>query len=143
MIQKKHLEWLRRTDNLKKLWHLLIKVCMKHKDWLLITERGLLVLDAVAEGISGHAARNEGVNALYIALDDIQMLRSYTFGKVSPIMGKVHLNVTQINAGTAHNVIPDRCTFVVDIRPTEQHTILLGEKTHHRHQAGGCRSQSS
>ena len=87
-----------------------------------ISERGLLVLDAVAEGISGHAARNEGVNALYIALDDIQMLRSYTFGKVSPIMGKVHLNVTQINAGTAHNVIPDRCTFVVDIRPTEQYT---------------------
>lgn len=87
-----------------------------------ISERGLLVLDAVAEGLSGHAARNEGVNALYIALDDIQKLRSFSFDKVSPIMGKVHLNVTQINAGTAHNVIPDRCTFVVDIRPTEQYT---------------------
>lgn len=87
-----------------------------------ISERGLLVLDAVAEGISGHAARNEGVNALYIALDDIQKLRSFSFDKVSPIMGKVHLNVTQINAGTAHNVIPDRCTFVMDIRPTEQYT---------------------
>lgn len=87
-----------------------------------ISERGLLVLDAVAEGISGHAARNEGVNALYIALEDIQKLRSFSFDKVSPIMGKVHLNVTQINAGTAHNVIPDRCTFVVDIRPTEQYT---------------------
>lgn len=87
-----------------------------------ISERGLLVLDAVAEGVSGHAARNEGVNALYIALDDIQKLRSHTFEKVSPVMGKVHLNVTQINAGTAHNVIPDRCTFVVDIRPTEQYT---------------------
>lgn len=87
-----------------------------------ISERGLLVLDAVAEGLSGHAARNEGVNALYIALDDIQKLRSFSFDKVSPIMGKVHLNVTQIKAGTAHNVIPDRCTFVVDIRPTEQYT---------------------
>ena len=87
-----------------------------------ISERGLLVLDALAEGISGHAARNEGVNALYIALEDIQKLRSFSFDKVSPIMGKVHLNVTQINAGTAHNVIPDRCTFVVDIRPTEQYT---------------------
>lgn len=87
-----------------------------------ISERGLLVLDGVAEGLSGHAARNEGVNALYIALDDIQKLRSFSFDKVSPIMGKVHLNVTQINAGTAHNVIPDRCTFVVDIRPTEQYT---------------------
>ena len=87
-----------------------------------ISERGLLVLDAEAKGVSGHAARNEGENALYIALDDIQTLRSYSFEKVSPIMGKVHLNVTQINAGTAHNVIPDRCTFVVDIRPTEQYT---------------------
>lgn len=87
-----------------------------------ISERGLLVLDAEAKGVSGHAARNEGENALYIALDDIQTLRSYSFDKVSPIMGKVHLNVTQINAGTAHNVIPDRCTFVVDIRPTEQYT---------------------
>ncbi len=87
-----------------------------------ISERGLLVLDAEAKGVSGHAARNEGENAIYIALDDIQTLRSYSFDKVSPIMGKVHLNVTQINAGTAHNVIPDRCTFVVDIRPTEQYT---------------------
>lgn len=87
-----------------------------------ISERGLLVLDAEAKGVSGHAARNEGENALYIALDDIQTLRSYSFDKVSPIMGKVHLNVTQINAGTAHNVIPDSCTFVVDIRPTEQYT---------------------
>lgn len=86
------------------------------------SERGLLVIDGTAKGVSGHAARNEGVNALYIALDDIQALRSHKFSKVSPIMGDVHLNVTQINAGTAHNVIPDRCTFVVDVRPTEQYT---------------------
>ena len=85
-------------------------------------ERGLLVIDATAHGISGHAARNEGENALYIALEDISKLRSYVFGKVSPRMGKVNLNVTQINAGTAHNVIPDRCDFVIDIRPTEQYT---------------------
>ena len=87
-----------------------------------IAERGLLVIDAMAEGVSGHAARNEGVNALYIALEDIQALRSHKFEKVSPRMGKVHLNVTQINAGTAHNVIPDRCSFVIDVRPTEQYT---------------------
>ena len=87
-----------------------------------IAERGLLVIDAVAEGVSGHAARNEGVNALYIALEDIQALRNHIFEKVSPRMGKVNLNVTQINAGTAHNVIPDRCSFVIDIRPTEQYT---------------------
>ena len=84
-------------------------------------ERGLLVIDATAHGISGHAARNEGKNALYIALEDIDKLRKHTFEKVSPRMGKVNLNVTQINAGSAHNVIPDRCDFVIDIRPTEQY----------------------
>ena len=85
-------------------------------------ERGLLVIDARAYGISGHAARNEGENALYIALEDIERLRHYTFEKVSPIMGKVNINVTQIYAGSAHNVIPDQCDFVIDIRPTEQYT---------------------
>ena len=86
------------------------------------SERGLLVIDAEAHGKSGHAARNEGVNALYVALEDIERLRNHQFRKISPRMGKVNLNVTQINAGTAHNVIPDRCTFVIDIRPTEQYT---------------------
>lgn len=86
-----------------------------------VAERGLLVIDAVAHGVSGHAARNEGKNALYIALEDIDRLRNHTFSKVSPRMGKVNLNVTQINAGTAHNVIPDKCSFVIDIRPTEQY----------------------
>lgn len=85
-------------------------------------ERGLLVIDATAHGISGHAARNEGKNALYIALEDIMKLRSHEFERISPRMGKVNLNVTQINAGTAHNVIPDRCDFVIDIRPTERYT---------------------
>ena len=86
------------------------------------SERGLLVLDGEAQGVSGHAARGEGVNALYIALDDIAALRAHKFEKVSPLMGEVHLNVTQIAAGQAHNVIPDRCRFVVDIRPTERYT---------------------
>ena len=86
------------------------------------SERGLLVIDAVAHGISGHAARNEGKNALYIALEDINRLRNHTFGRISSRMGKVNLNITQINAGTAHNVIPDTCSFVIDIRPTEQYT---------------------
>ena len=87
-----------------------------------VSERGLLVIDATAHGVSGHAARNEGKNALYIALEDIEKLRNHEFSKVSPKMGKVNLNVTQINAGSAHNVIPDRCDFVIDIRPTEQYT---------------------
>ena len=85
-------------------------------------ERGLLVIDGTAHGISGHAARNEGVNAIDIALKDIMSLKAHEFTKISPRMGRVNLNVTQINAGTAHNVIPDTCTFVIDIRPTEQYT---------------------
>lgn len=101
-------------------------------DWVIVgeptkmcaatSERGLLVLDGLAEGVSAHAARGGGENALYKALEDITALRNYNFDRVSPKMGKVHLNVTQIQAGTAHNVIPDRCSFVVDIRPTELYT---------------------
>ncbi len=87
-----------------------------------VCERGLLVLDGQATGVSGHAAREEGINALYIAIDDIQKIRNHSFDKISPTMGKVHVNVTQINAGTAHNVIPDCCKFVVDVRPTEQYS---------------------
>lgn len=86
------------------------------------SERGLLVIDATAHGVSGHAARNEGKNALYIALEDIERLRKHEFTKVSPKMGRVNLNVTQISAGSTHNVIPDRCDFVIDIRPTEQYS---------------------
>ena len=86
-----------------------------------VAERGLLVLDGCATGVSGHAARNEGVNALYIALDDIQRLRNFEFAKKSPLMGDVKLTVTQLNCGTVHNVVPDKATFVVDIRPTEQY----------------------
>ncbi|MCE5206169.1 MAG: M20/M25/M40 family metallo-hydrolase [Porphyromonadaceae bacterium] len=87
-----------------------------------VAERGLLVIDGEAKGISGHAAREEGVNALYIALEDIEVLRSVKFPKISSVMGEVKLTVTQIHAGTQHNVIPDRCNFVVDIRPTELYT---------------------
>lgn len=87
-----------------------------------IAERGLLVLDGVATGVPGHAARDEGKNAIYIAMKDIATLRDFKFEKVSPSMGKVKLSVTQIQAGTLHNVIPDKCTFVLDIRTTEQYS---------------------
>lgn len=86
------------------------------------SERGLLVLDGTARGKSGHAARNEGINAISIAVGDITAMQAHNFGRISPSMGKVTLNVTQIQAGSAHNVIPDTCRFVVDIRPTEQYT---------------------
>ncbi len=89
-----------------------------------IAERGLLVIDGEAQGKSGHAARNEGVNAIYIAMEDINKLLSVKFDKISLSMGEVKLTVTQINAGTQHNVVPDTCTFVVDIRPTDCYTNL-------------------
>ena len=81
-----------------------------------VAERGLMVLDAVAHGKAGHAAREEGVNALYVAIDDIQTLRNYEFDKVSNFLGKVKMTTTMIQAGTQHNVVPDICKFVVDIR---------------------------
>lgn len=122
------------ADGMTGLWSELAKLYGSHEDGLMAiigeptgmrcatSERGLLVIDAEAHGRSGHAARNEGENALYIALDDIEKLRTHQFTRISPRMGKVNLNVTQINAGTAHNVIPDRCSFVIDIRPTEQYS---------------------
>jgi acetylornithine deacetylase len=84
-----------------------------------VAEKGLLVLDGVARGRTGHAARNEGDNALYKALDDINWLRTYQFPNVSELLGPVKLTVTQIQAGTQHNVVPDECRYVVDVRPTE------------------------
>lgn len=87
-----------------------------------IAEKGLMVVDAVAEGQSGHAARNEGVNALYKAIEDIAWIRRHQFPKVSPLLGAVKATVTQIKAGTQHNVVPDRCSFVIDVRTNEAYS---------------------
>lgn len=87
-----------------------------------VAEKGLLVLDGVARGRTGHAARDEGENALYKALDDINWLRTYQFPEVSKMLGPVKITVTQIQAGTQHNVVPDECRYVVDVRPTECYT---------------------
>ncbi len=84
-----------------------------------IAEKGLMVLDVTAHGRSGHAARNEGENAIYKALEDIAWFRDYRFAKESPLLGPVKMSVTMVNAGTQHNVIPDCCTFTVDIRTNE------------------------
>ena len=84
-----------------------------------IAEKGLMVVDVTAHGKAGHAARNEGDNAIYKVLEDIRWFRDYRFPKESPLLGPVKMSVTQINAGTQHNVIPDICTFVVDIRSNE------------------------
>lgn len=87
-----------------------------------VAERGLMVLDCTAYGKSGHAARNEGVNAIYKAIEDIQWFKSHSFDRVSDFLGAVKMSVTQINAGTQHNVVPDRCAFVVDVRPNGMYT---------------------
>ena len=84
-----------------------------------IAEKGLMVLDVKAYGKAGHAARNEGENAIYKALEDIQWFKNYRFEKESPLLGPVKMSVTQVNAGTQHNVVPDLCSFVVDIRSNE------------------------
>ena len=84
-----------------------------------IAEKGLMVIDGYAKGISGHAARNEGVNAIYEALDDLLWLRDYRFTKESPLLGPTKMTVTQVESGTQHNVIPDSLHFVVDVRPNE------------------------
>lgn len=84
-----------------------------------IAEKGLMVLDCTALGKAGHAARNEGENAIYKALDDIAWFKNHRFAKVSDELGEVKMSVTLVNAGTQHNVVPDRCTFVVDVRSNE------------------------
>ncbi len=84
-----------------------------------IAEKGLMVIDGYAKGISGHAARNEGVNAIYEALDDLVWLRDYRFGKESPLLGPTKMTVTQVESGTQHNVIPDALHFVIDVRTNE------------------------
>lgn len=86
---------------------------------LAVAEKGLMVIDCTVKGRAGHAARNEGENAIYKALKDIDWFRNYRFSKVSEMLGDVKMTVTIINAGSQHNVVPDICTFTVDIRPTD------------------------
>ena len=87
-----------------------------------IGERGLVVLDCTAHGKSGHAARNEGDNALYKAVEDITLLRDYHFERVSEVLGDIKISITQISAGKQHNIVPDNCRFVVDVRTTDAYT---------------------
>lgn len=87
-----------------------------------IAEKGLMVFDCVAHGRAGHAAREEGDNAIYKALKDIEWFRTYQFERVSPLLGAVKMTVTGVNAGTQHNVVPDECRFMVDVRVNECYT---------------------
>lgn len=87
-----------------------------------VAEKGLMVVDITAHGKSGHAARNEGVNAIYEALDDLCWIRSHRFDRVSQFLGPTKMQVTVVNAGTQHNVVPDECKIVVDVRTNELYT---------------------
>lgn len=87
-----------------------------------IAERGLMVVDGIAHGKSGHAARNEGVNAIYEALDDLIWLRDYRFPRISDLLGATRMSVTVVNSGTQHNVVPDECRFIIDVRTNELYT---------------------
>ena len=84
-----------------------------------IAEKGLMVIDGIAHGKSGHAARNEGVNAIYEALDDLVWLRDHQFRKKSLLLGQTKMTVTVLNSGTQHNVVPDECRLIIDVRPNE------------------------
>ncbi|MBQ7634305.1 MAG: M20/M25/M40 family metallo-hydrolase [Bacteroidaceae bacterium] len=87
-----------------------------------VGERGLVVLDGEAHGKSGHAARGEGINALYRAIDDINSLRTYRFPRTSSLLGDIGVSVTGIECGTQHNVVPDVCRYMVDVRTTDAYT---------------------
>ena len=87
-----------------------------------IAEKGLMVLDVTAHGKSGHAARNEGENAIYKAMKDMEWFRTYRFPKTSPLLGDVKMSVTVVHAGTQHNVVPDQCAFTVDVRSNENYS---------------------
>ena len=87
-----------------------------------VGERGLVVMDCTAHGVRGHAARNEGINAIDKAIADIERIRNFRFERCSELLGDIKMTVTQISAGTQHNVIPDECKFVIDIRTTDAYT---------------------
>jgi acetylornithine deacetylase len=88
-----------------------------------VAERGLVVLDCIAHGRAGHAARSTGVNAIELAMRDIEWFRTFRFPRVSALLGDVKMTVTQISAGVQHNVIPEKCSFVVDVRVPDTYTL--------------------
>ncbi len=87
-----------------------------------VAEKGLMVLDCTVRGKAGHAARNEGENAIYKSMKSIDWFRYYAFDKKSDLLGDVKMTVSQIEAGTQHNVVPAECRFVVDVRVNECYT---------------------
>lgn len=87
-----------------------------------IAEKGLMVIDAEIKGKAGHAARNEGINAIYLAIKDLQWIENYQFKKINSHLGPIKMTVSIINAGTQHNVIPDVCKYTIDVRTIPEYT---------------------
>jgi acetylornithine deacetylase len=100
-----------------------------------IAEKGLIVVDAVVEGIAGHAARDEGKNAIYLALEDILWIKNFQFERKSSLLGPIKMTTTIIQAGKQHNVVPDLCTYTIDIRTTAEYTYeeILETINNHTH----------
>jgi len=116
------------TNGIESIWPVLPKIDFSivgepTLNDMAIAEKGLLVLDCISSGKAGHAAREEGVNAIYKALKDIEWFRDYEFPKVSAVLGKVKMSVTVIHAGQAHNQVPPECKFTVDVRVTDVYTL--------------------
>jgi acetylornithine deacetylase len=109
---------------------------------LAVAEKGLLVLDCKVLGKAGHAARDEGENAIYKALRAIDWVQNYQFPKVSPILGPIKMTVTIVQAGSQHNVVPAECTFTIDCRITEQYTLEEVYETVQRHIDGEIKPRS-
>lgn len=107
-----------------------------------VAEKGLMVIDMTAHGKSGHAARGEGINAIYEALDDMLWVREYKFDRVSDFLGPTVMNLTVVNSGTQHNVIPDECRMVIDVRSNENYD---NEEIFHfidEHTKSDCKARS-
>lgn len=113
-----------------------------------VAEKGLMVLDCKAKGKAGHAARDVGKNAIYEAFPDIEWFRTYQFDKESKFLGPIKMSVTMINAGYQHNLVPDACEFVVDVRTTDAYTNeevldIIGENVSCEVKARSTRLRSS
>lgn len=107
-----------------------------------VAEKGLMVIDMTAHGKSGHAARGEGINAIYEALDDMLWVRDYKFDRVSDFLGPTVMNLTVVNSGTQHNVIPDECKMIIDVRSNENYD---NEEIFHfidEHTKSDCKARS-
>jgi acetylornithine deacetylase/succinyl-diaminopimelate desuccinylase-like protein len=116
------------TGGIESIWSMLPKI-----DFAIVgeptlcematAEKGLMVLDCVAHGKAGHAAREEGINAIYEAMKDIEWFRTHQFPEVSSTLGPIKMTVSIVNAGKQHNVVPGECHFTVDVRVTDSYTL--------------------